>query len=213
METLDMQEVGGSTLGVAAPRGILPTTSQGAGMDYVQEFWSFIGRAGLWLAANWIDILKAAAAPIIAIAALRVSRQQVEINASKLRLDLYDRRSEVYGAVKVLLGEFWADGTVTQEALDRFRSGTLQVDFLFDENVSLYIAEMGTKGQRLVHCTAAHFRGEHTAPNRKTPLQEMEALEAWFSEQGPAAKALFKPFLRLEPASPQSIFGRSRRAP
>jgi hypothetical protein len=166
--------------------------------------WPFISRAWQWLCTNWLELLKALAAPIIALAALRVSRQQVEINASKFRLDLYDRRSEVYAAVKILLGEFWADATVTPEGLDRFRKATVQADFLFNDSVSSYIAQMDRKGQRLIASTAAHYRGAENPPGRPSPLQEMEDLQNWFSAQGPAAKAMFKPFLRLEPPRPQS---------
>ncbi|MBA0422048.1 hypothetical protein D7Y22_13825 [Stenotrophomonas maltophilia] len=182
-------------------------TSQGAGMNEVDvgEVWPVIGRVWQWLCTNWLELLKALAAPIIAAAALRVSRQQVEINASKLRLDLYDRRSEVYAAVKTLLGEFWADATVKPEGLDLFRKGTVQADFLFSDSVSAYLAQMDRKGQRLISSTAAHFRGDENPPGRPTPLQEMEQLQEWFAAQGPVAKAMFKPFLRLEQPRPRRL--------
>lgn len=174
--------------------------------------WRVISQGWQWLLdIEWLELLKALAAPIIAFAALRVSRQQVEINASKLRLDLYDRRSEVYTAVKILLGEFFANATIKQEQLDRFRQETAQVDFLFNETISLYLAQINRKGQRLVACTRAHRRGEEREGARKTPLQEMEELESWFSEQGPRAKQLFTPFLRLEPPSPPTLKQRMTR--
>jgi hypothetical protein len=178
----------------------------------VWEVWPVIGRAWQWLCTNWLELLKALAAPIIALAALRVSRQQVEINASKFRLDLYDRRSEVYAAVKTLLGEFWADATVTPEGLDRFRKATVQADFLFNDSISSYIARMDRKGQRLISSTAAHFRGAENSPGRPTPLQEMDDLQNWFAAQGPEAKAMFKPFLRLEQPRPQSWWQRIARS-
>ncbi|HDS1829515.1 TPA: hypothetical protein QEM92_000089 [Stenotrophomonas maltophilia] len=176
------------------------------------EVLSAIEYAWRWLGTNWLDLLKALAAPIIAVAALRVSRQQVEINASKLRLDLYDRRSEVYAAVKNLLGEFWADATVKPEGLDRFRKGTVQADFLFSDSVGIYLAQMDRKGQRLISCTAAHFRGDENRPGRPTYLQEMEHLQEWFAAQGPVAKDMFKPFLRLEQPRPRSWAHRIARS-
>ncbi|MEE9890874.1 MAG: hypothetical protein PBU96_16085 [Stenotrophomonas geniculata] len=176
------------------------------------EVWPVIGQAWQWLCTNWLELLKALAAPIIAAAALRVSRQQVEINASKLRLDLYDRRSEVYAAVKTLLGEFWAAATVDQEGLDRFRKGTVQVDFLFSDSVSAYIAQMDRKGQRLILSTAAHYRGGENPPGRPTPLQEMEDLQNWFAAQAPVAKDMFKPFLRLEQPRPRKWSHRIARS-
>lgn len=168
--------------------------------------WRVISQGWQWLLdIEWLELLKALAAPIIAFAALRVSRQQVEINASKLRLDLYDRRSEVYTAVKILLGEFDANATIKQEQLNRFRQETAQVDFLFDEAVSRYLAQINRNGKRLVRCTRDYRRGEEPKEAERRLWQEMQALRSWFTEQGPKAKQLFTPFLRLEPPPPPTL--------
>lgn len=169
------------------------------------EVWRAIDHAWQWLGTNWLELLKALAAPIIAIAALRVSRQQVEINASKLRLDLYDRRSEIYAAVKTLLREFWIEGTISQEEVDHFRQGTAQADFLFSDAVNHYIRQLERKAQRLVLVTAAHYRGAKQVPGRPPPAQEMQDLLDWFAAQDTVAKDMFKPFLRLEQPRPRSM--------
>lgn len=169
----------------------------------VGEDWGAVADALQWLGTNWLELLKAMAAPIIALAALRVSRQQVDINASKLRLDLYDRRSGVYAAVKTLLGEFGADAIIKPDSLAQFRRETVQADFLFNDSISYYIAQMDRKGQKLISATAAHYRGDENPPGRPTPSQEMAALQDWFAGQPPLAKDMFKPFLRLEQPRPR----------
>ena len=89
---------------------------------------------------------------------------------------------------------------------------TVQADFLFNDSISSYIARMDRKGQRLISSTAAHFRGAENSPGRPTPLQEMDDLQNWFAAQGPEAKAMFKPFLRLEQPRPQSWWQRIARS-
>lgn len=180
-------------------------------MEYALLAWSWICQGFAWLLSNWLELLKALAAPIIAGAALKVSRQQVRINESKLRLDLYDRRMDAYSAVKTFLGAFWINGNISQADLTEFRSGTVQVDFLFDDAVHSYVAELDSNARRLIVCYSAHRRGIRGTSQKKAAFDEIEELNNWFAVQPARAKQVFKPFLKLEPPPAESQLARIRR--
>ncbi|WP_282244863.1 hypothetical protein [Stenotrophomonas sp. PS02300] len=176
-------------------------------MDYLQPAIQAARAIWDWAIPNGLlDLLKALAAPIVAIAALRVSRQQVRINESKLRLDFYDRRLKVYGAVKDLIGAFMANATFTQDDLAEFREGTVEADFLFGKDVQEYIRQMDERIRGLIieeHRYRQGVRGEDGKIAHS--YEKIDELHDWILEQPSAAKAVFQPFLALEPKEEKGL--------
>lgn len=169
-------------------------------MDYAQQL-------SLWGQQLWgevlpvgIELLKALAAPIIALAALRVSRQQVRINESKLRLDMYDRRLKIYSAVKELLGRFTANAVISQDDLATFRDQVLEVDFLFGEEIQAYVQELDTKARLLIVTHYKYARGhDRGGDSAAEQLDKIDEIDGWFIEQHAVAKRVFGFHLRPEP--------------
>jgi len=146
-----------------------------------------------------VEVLKALAAPIVAYAALRVSRQQVRINESKLRLDMYDRRLKVYGAVKGMLNAFYTNGTLTQGDLDTYREQVVEVDFLFREEVQAYVRELDRNARQVI---VENHRLDVSAGRSKnadvTTRNRLDTLHRWLIEQPSNAKRIFQPSLSPE---------------
>lgn len=175
-------------------------------MEYGRQLWEWAHQAWLWAVPNsgMLDLLKALAAPIVAAAALRVSRQQVRINETKLRLDMYDRRVKVYGAVKDLLGAFLANGTLSTADLVKFREQIAEADFLFGEEIQDYLAEMDGQARRLIIEETKYRRHAHAKSEQSERAYEaVDKLHLWFLDQPEAAKAMFKRSLSMESATPR----------
>lgn len=168
-------------------------------MDCLQV-WEHLQQFFSWAYPATLDLLKALAAPIVAYAALKVSRQQVRINETKLRLDLYDRRIDVYGAVKGLFEAFGEKGTIHQEDLAKYREGVVEADFLFGEDVTRYIAALDEGARRLIIETYKYeHRRQAEAHTDEHPYAKVDALHDWLLEQRQVAKDVFKRTLALEP--------------
>ncbi len=180
-------------------------------MDYGQQMWDWAYALWQWAIPNGLlDLLKAAAAPIVAWAALRVSRQQVRINATKLRLDMYDRRVKVYGGVKDVLGTFVTNGRLTTADLLSFREQTAEADFLFSDEIQAYLHEMDLKVRRLIIEEEKYRRGAWKSKeiDPQDAYAKVDELHDWLLEQPAAAKLVFKPALSMEIAAERGWFAR-----
>jgi hypothetical protein len=74
-----------------------------------------------------------------------VARQQHRTAEDKLRLDLFEKRSAVYEAVKRFIYNAKASGTVSDDALLDFLRDTQGSDFLFHAEITQLIKDVWTK--------------------------------------------------------------------
>jgi len=185
-------------------------------MDYTQQFWLLAHQAWQWAIPNGLlDLAKALAAPVIAAAALRISRQQVRINERKLRLDMYDRRVKVYGAVKDIIRAFETEGTLSLKDVGAFQEQVAEADFLFDDPVLRYIRQVDENARRLFVDDYQYRRGYWETPPALIKADEIydphaniDAMQQWFREQPAIAKEVFKPYLSFEHTQPRGWFAR-----
>ncbi|WP_445392400.1 hypothetical protein ACUDTL_16950 [Stenotrophomonas pavanii] len=167
-------------------------------VPYLLDVWHWVSAGAI--SGGLLEVLKALAAPIIAVAAVRVSRQQVRINESKLRLDMYEKRLRIYKAVRELCGCVVYSASVSPTDLAKYREETMETDFLFDDPaVPRYVREVGSKVRQLIQTEQkfdrAHKRKsdeEHALYDRLTDLQE------WVSDQLTESSEVFRPFLAPE---------------
>lgn len=154
--------------------------------------------------AVWMELLKSLTGPIIAVAAVIVSSQQVGINRIKLRVDMYEKRLAVYEQVRSLLGAFGREGTLTSDDLGNFRNHTAQAVFLCPGIAVSYIAELDRRAVALIK---AHHRRDlvlNGLSNRDISEidNEIDDLENWFFEAPASAVQAFKSALELEDPGP-----------
>ncbi|MNV17955.1 hypothetical protein D3C71_1087620 [compost metagenome] len=167
-------------------------------MADIAELWQAVQGIAATVTPGLLEVLKALAAPIIAVAALRVSRQQVRINENKLKLHLYDRRLKVYAAVKDLLTALSTVGTLRQAHLAAFRNQVVEADFLFGEDVQRYIALVDGKARSLIIETHKNNRPRSDdAESITDPYERVDELHDWFLDQHAEAKRIFRSFLSL----------------
>lgn len=64
---------------------------------------------------HWTQYISAIGIPIIAMLAALIAFRQFQIARNKLKLDLFDKRMEVYSAVREALGNIARQGNLTPE--------------------------------------------------------------------------------------------------
>jgi hypothetical protein len=98
----------------------------------------------------WVSYLQALAVPIIgvfigAFAGL-IAARQMWIADEKLRLDTfdkrYDRRVALYEATRKVLGSVFRQTIIPEEELQAYGLYTLDAQFLFDQEMFLYLREI-----------------------------------------------------------------------
>lgn len=150
--------------------------------------------------ATWVEWLKALAAPIVAVAAVTVSYQQVLINRTKLRVDMYERRIAVYEQVREFLRTFSSEGQLTATDLGRFRSTTAHAVFLCPPRVVEYLAELDRRAVSLIR--ALHRRELFLEGQINLDIEKLndaiDELEVWFMDAHAESVEIFKDALAFE---------------
>ena len=145
---------------------------------------------------DWIDLLTALLTPVIALAAIWIARRQSKINRNRLKLELFDRRFEVYSKVAAFLSQIMIDGKVQDGADMEFLRNTKTASILFDDKIKDLISEIYSKAVRL-HALGAELDALHGDP-RIENLEGQTEIKDWISQTLINLEERFKPYLKLE---------------
>lgn len=87
-------------------------------------------------------LLSALAVPVIGFLGVYIAWRQWKTAAYRYRMDLFDKRFEIYKATIEFILSIRGGGQVSDESLAAFKERTLPVRFLFNDEVADYIAEI-----------------------------------------------------------------------
>jgi hypothetical protein len=90
----------------------------------------------------WLQYVQAAAVIFIAGIGAWIAFRQMQIAATRLQHDLFDRRYKVFDAARRLLSDVLIDGDSSPESLSAFVIGVSDALFLFDDDLVAYLEEM-----------------------------------------------------------------------
>ena len=147
-----------------------------------------------------IQISKGLLTPLIAIIATYIAWQQWKTNQQKLNLERYDRRLAVYEEVVKILSIVVRDADASYEDLLNFRASISEADFLFGEEIPIYIDEIYKRGINLRRWNKEYRDYSQPKPDgydHKKVVDEGHKEILWFSKQFAPAKEKFMPYLDI----------------
>ena len=152
---------------------------------------------------------------VVGIAVVIVAWLQWSVALNKLRLDLFDRRYKVYDAAKKFILQVLRDWNFDDSALVEFDAGTSDAEFLFDDDVVLFLRQTRELAWQTRDCRRLL---EHKQGDERTDLAKIgDASFAWITEQFSTNKftAVFNPYLgfanvRLKALPPLNLLWRKR---
>jgi hypothetical protein len=115
----------------------------------------------------------------------------------KLQHDLFDRRYRVFDATRILLANICAKGNASEEDQRAFVLGTGEAAFLFNDDLTRYLEEMGRRVVVLQNCR--HML--ETLPvgvERTKVVDVMTDHRMWFHVELSSLVSKFEPFLKLD---------------
>ncbi len=116
----------------------------------------------------------------------RLARQLYKLEKDKIKLDLYNKRYDIYLKLQKFIAVVISKGTCTEGDLLEFLSYKREAaEFLFDEDIIEYLKEVYEKGVDIMN------RVESTTI---TPDQ-MGVILKWFGDQFEESTKQFKPYL------------------
>ena len=145
-----------------------------------------------------MDMLSGILPLVLAGGVLYVAWQQWNTNRNRLKLELFDRRYEVFRAAVDIIDHVMREATIRDDEIaERFIRASRYSEFLFDDNVYNYLGELRDKLVRwrvLTRRLEAMPEGEERI---EMVRKERELIE-WLIEQIPVIRRKLKPFLKLQ---------------
>ena len=133
---------------------------------------------------------------LIAIWASYIAYQQVRTAREKFKLDLFEKRFQVFSGARCLLSKILVTANVDLEALFEYRGAIAEASFLFGEDITEYLEEIYRRALRLhtLHQTMDPLpRGDE----RSRLASEISNELKWLNEQLPELKKRFAPYLKF----------------
>jgi hypothetical protein len=128
-----------------------------------------------------------------------IAKEQARIAEVRLRHDLFERRIAVFNSIRDVLMEVARSSKVSDECWNKFVRGVETTEFLFDQEIARYVADLRNRVSQFKHVVellAANAQvGE---PEGKTFAQIRSDHSIWLVGQLDFLVAKFKTALALE---------------
>jgi hypothetical protein len=125
-----------------------------------------------------------------------VAFQQYRIAREKFKLELFEKRFAVFAATRTLLSHVLTDANVSLAQFFEFRAGAAEATFLFDSDVTGYLAEIDHKALRL-HTTHDLIAQKPPVENRHELIEQNQQLLTWLTDQLAMLMVRFAPYLKF----------------
>lgn len=135
--------------------------------------------------------------PVIAGIAVYIAFQQHKTNRDKLRLDLYNKRYELFHSLMTLLARILQQGNVKDEQVTEFSRATKEAVFLFDEGLSTYLETIRKKALDL-WAAEEGMKPLPVGKERSAKVAEVRELYDWFTKQFEVAIDKFNKYLKFK---------------
>lgn len=147
-----------------------------------------------------MDTLQSLLTPVIAAIAVLIAYEQWRTNALKVRIDLFDRRMEVYEAATVLIWKAITAAKLDSAELNEFRAGTAKAAFLFDQEVTDYLKTVDDQGVELAIACSEYRDSTQEQPegyDHQDVVRRKHTALKWLMNQPKPMKDLFRKHMHL----------------
>jgi hypothetical protein len=145
----------------------------------------------------WIQYISPIGIPIIAAIAAWIAFRQSQIARSKLKLDLFDKRMEVYKVVRETLGNITRQGNLDQDQQRQYLQGTRTARWLFGPEVFTYLDK--TLWHKIVDLELHNTMSKDSPdPERAKHIHARTEVFKWLGDQYKDFDALVAKYLTLK---------------
>lgn len=149
---------------------------------------------------SWLAILSAIITLILAILTTSFIWRQVRLEKTRIKMEAYDRRLNIYNAIKKYIAEIQTYGTTTDAKSVAFLQETREALFLFKNKIiSEHINMLYKKGVDLEYLeTQLRDSGDYLNQAQRGKIaHQAKELKQWFGDQHKVIEELFDEYLRL----------------
>lgn len=155
--------------------------------------------ASIVIEKDWVDILSSLGVVVVGCIAAYIAFRQYKNDSTRLKLDVYDKRFEVYRAIREFISGIFQNGNVTYKEISQFQVRSAQAEFLLDEEINKKIEELRSKGLRLHYVEDRLNNSNLPVGEERTKLaEESGELLTWFDEESKKMTKLFVKHLKVD---------------
>ena len=150
---------------------------------------------------NISDIIKSLSGfltPLIAVTTVSILVLQYKLAKQRWKLDLFDKRFDVYWHATNLISYVNTSASVNSERIQEFLTKSRDCNFLFSDDLQEYLDELYKHGIRLQSNIARMEGMDKTTQDWQRECDTNEEILEWFADQHDIAKRKFSKYLRLE---------------
>jgi len=147
---------------------------------------------------SWLQYLQTFALVTIPPIGAWIAWHQMQIARVKLQHDLFQRRFDVFDAVRRLLANICAKGNASDEEISGFVFARDDAVFLFDDDLAQCLDKMRERALRLQLTNNERLLETIPEAERSNAINARNNHVSWFGEQLVGLTGKFKPFLKLE---------------
>jgi len=127
-----------------------------------------------------------------------IARRRARVAATKLNLQLFEKRLELFDAARAFLSGIVRKGTVTHEEIDTYRSDVADAAIVFDEKTAFYLESTRMKAAQLLLVQGQLADARHMAHEERAKLIDMEVrVRSEFIDELKTLVGRFRPFLKV----------------
>ena len=156
---------------------------------------------------HWTNYLTAMMTPVVACFGVWIAYQQWITARDKLRLDLYERRMEVYAAARAALSAVFARNDLTPAEESTYLRGVAGAQWLYGKDVTKYLHKEFWAKLCDLHSITTQLDGTTSGAARTTLVDQRTVLRKWFLDQHDRMDKLFYPYLGFTHRSKPSFVG------
>jgi hypothetical protein len=144
--------------------------------------------------ADIVPYIAPSATLVVGLSVAYIAWQQWQLERSKLRLDLFDRRYKVFDATRKFLAVIVRDSRFEDSQLFEFEVGTSDAEFLFASDVVDYLAEIRRRANDMRTHQKVHApmpEGDYCSRHVQAEHDQLQ----WLGDQLTAMTKTFRPYL------------------
>jgi hypothetical protein len=149
----------------------------------------------------WVEYVKALGAPIVALVAALIAGgiayQQWRTARNKLKLDLFEKRLQVYNACVAILCELHMPGPADSKRLYELREEVASVAWLFDEKIRQYVQALWTRAFSAVTRDKVDFAALDNDQKIRLIGNHVKTIGSEYIAQIKELDDVFAPYLKL----------------
>lgn len=146
---------------------------------------------------HWTTYLAALLTPIVAVLGSVIAYRQWRLAQNKLKLDLFDRRLQVYEAALTLLASIMTSGKARDEEVRNYLVATREAKWLLNAPIAEYLEKQLYHKAIDLQTLAAELEGVPVGDERSKNVHAQADIKKWIVQQYEVLDEKFAPFLQL----------------